>query len=646
MSENEDFTKKDVVKPKLFKESRVGRRVQPPDRYTPETIVSRRSHFSRGINRTPLSTPRGLSRCISAENLTEYLRSPYKLSELPRRTPEPSVKTRPPPLEWDYSETRDLERTRAYYNLAHIPKGRRLRRKRRLNELGDPLRFSEDNFETSDESDITMGDEDNTSHDQNNRSQNQNNSHHNPPPNPSPTPSNFSPPPPPILRTIHLPEKVDLFKGKRRPNDVSFTEGPALYDWLRTVDNYFTNTGITEDKEKITRLPGYCDPYQGDASKEISQLAREHHNKTYRQLVQAVKDHYADSQLENNFQLLNDANRRSKPIIDDQYQISTLLSSSRDHARMLADAFLDLPFNNESLVDLNDREKEIVATVLKRFIFCNVVGATLPHKVMREVVYQNKNDSDLLGYSSKIKDYVINNCRMKDIEEASRRTHVAPPKEYFPLQQTNVGYKKRGEVHGIEPVVPEESREDYYEEGYEEEPVEEGGLNAIGGGFPRSSAGRGGPRGRGRGTPANRGTRGFHHGQGQRSNVPNQSQPGNNMNQQPYFNSGGVKKKGDAHCYFCYQKTHIFPFCNLRPKAPELRQVGNCPVCYGKFHTKWDHNAVRDNHGPINFNSVCSTCGGIGHSCSYCPSKIREQQQETINRSRNFHLAHKEYAHG
>ena len=102
---------------------------------------------------------------------------------------------------------------------------------------------------------------------------------HNPGPNNIPPLSSPTSPPnlplkPPILRTIHVPEKIDLFEGKRRPNDISFTEGPGLFDWLRTVDNYFNNTEIKEDKEKIARLSGYCDPYQGDASKEISQLAQ------------------------------------------------------------------------------------------------------------------------------------------------------------------------------------------------------------------------------------------------------------------------------------------------------------------------------------------------------------------------------------
>ena len=218
-----DNNEEEEVKPKLFRESRVDRKIQPPDWFTPESSEQRRSHFSWAINRTPVSSSRELSRSRSAENLTEYIRSPFHFTELPRRTPEHSSNTasypvRPIPLEWDYSETIDLSRSQAFYNLT------RLSRDKMGNEDTPPLNSS--------------------SH---SSSHNPNPGPINPSPVPSPIPPSNLPLQHPILRTIHVPEKIDLFKGKRRPNDISFNEGPGLFDWLRTVDNYFNNTEIKED---------------------------------------------------------------------------------------------------------------------------------------------------------------------------------------------------------------------------------------------------------------------------------------------------------------------------------------------------------------------------------------------------------------
>lgn len=473
-----------------------------------------------------------------------------------------------------------------------------------------------------------------------------------------------------ILRTIPAPESVTIFKGRRRPCDVSFTPGPSLSDWLRSIIQYFRGTGITSDVEKIQRLPGYCDTQQGDAHRKISQLALENEGKTFDDLIAAVKVLYADSQTEIDFGKLNDLNRIPLPPLLERYDVADMLSTVRDHARKLSDAFLALPCNN-SFANLPEAQRRTMATLLRRFIFCNVAGASLPRRAMKEKIYDVSNDRDLLTYTAEIQAHVTNNYTLQQIQEASRRTNIKlAHKEYYPNDfdertANQAALRSGGKVFAIQQTREEESiypiisNDDQYnnflEEGQEIDlpmPDEEA-LCAYG------TQTRNYPRGNFR--PQNLGNQSFSSARGglrSTSNYSNQ-RPGvqnnktsnfstNTMNQNNRGNfatsirssdSSGIGsgiKRGDNPCYVCHKRGHRFTQCSLRPRFSDLGgRTDQCAACYGYDHEAHHHALAHHSHGPIRLDAHCDTCNGVAHLSEYCPTKLAQQRNNLIRNVQN-----------
>ena len=470
-----------------------------------------------------------------------------------------------------------------------------------------------------------------------------------------------------ILRTIAAPESVTIFKGKRRPCDVTFTPGPSISDWLRSINQYYRGTGITTDAEKIQRLPGYCDTQQGDAHKNISQLATENEGKTFEDLIKAVKVHYADSQTELDFGKLNDMNRIPLPPLNEWYDVTDMLSTVRDHARKLTTAFMDLRCNS-AIAAATPNQRNMVETVLRRFIFCNSVGASLPRRAMEEKVYNVDGDRDLLTYTADIQSYVAKNYNIRDIQDASRRTNIKlTAREYYPSnyeERANYQSSSRngGKVYAMQqeedpsyPVINEDEMNynDYPEN--EQNPNQEDTVCAFGNqnrsnpkgnnrfqssSYQSSSSFRGG--GRPSGQYVNNRNSQQQNYRGSPSVTPNAMNQNNRGNFATSIRSsdssgnGSGPRRGDNPCYICHKRGHRFTQCGYRPRFSDLGGgADQCQACFGYDHAPHHHSLAHQAHGPIRVDDLCEICNGVAHLADYCPAKLAEKQANVVKNQRN-----------
>ena len=214
---------------------------------------------------------------------------------------------------------------------------------------------------------------------------------------------------PSVLATHAAKDHVKIFKGVKLPHEVHFTPGPSIFEWLASVEVFYTTTGIKDDSSKIAYLPYFTDPHSGNAQKFVGWICDDYKYDTYEEVKSFLIDSFAKDNTTDFIELSRMFIGNHAPIISPQ-DVMYHLVVVRCHAKQLSEAYVNLPrYRNWT-----PNSKRLIYDVLVEHDFFLLLAAILPRPILEKVLFSSNNENeDTRQLSRRVNHDIIRNhsCR-------------------------------------------------------------------------------------------------------------------------------------------------------------------------------------------------------------------------------------------
>ena len=392
---------------------------------------------------------------------------------------------------------------------------------------------------------------------------------------------------PSALATHAAKDHVKIFKGVKLPHEVHFTPGPSIFEWLASVEVFYTTTGINDDSSKIAYLPYFTDPHSGNAQKFVGWICDDYRYDTYEEVKSFLIDSFAKDNTTDFIELSRMFIGNHAPIISPQ-DVMYHLVVVRRHAKELSEAYVNLPrYRNWS-----PNSKRLIYDVLVEHDFFLLLAAILPRPILEKVLFSsNHENEDTRQLSRRVNHDIVRNHTAAEIERASKQHHFHdhhfPGVEFDGVSRSQRrGFARVHHVDGSSSVVDEN-----HEVGCPPEDVQNITENGSASQATQEAA----------------------------VLMTQARKKGHQQNQKAEF------------CVLCRKSNHLHKYC--RHKPARAGKDNTCIICGGHNHKAVQHysKVIADNPGPCGPGVSCSVCQGARHDAQHCPGVKAPQDFPTAS---------------
>ena len=392
---------------------------------------------------------------------------------------------------------------------------------------------------------------------------------------------------PSALATHAAKDHVKIFKGVKLPHEVHFTPGPSVFEWLASVEVFYTTTGINDDSSKIAYLPYFTDPHSGNAQKFVGWICDDYCYDTYEEVKSFLIDSFAKDNTTDFIELSRMFIGNHAPIMSPR-DVMYHLVVVRRHAKQLSEAYVNLPrYRNWS-----PNSKRIIYDVLVEHNFFLLLAAILPRPILEKVLFSsNHENEDTRQLSRRVNHELLRNHNAAEIERTSKQHHFHD--HHFlgvdfggASRSQRRGFTRVHHVDGSSSAVDE-----YQEVGCPPEDIQNTTENESASQATQEAA----------------------------VLMTQTRKKGHQQNQKVEF------------CVLCRKSNHLHKHC--RHKPARAGKDNTCIICGGNNHKAVQHysKVIADNPGPCGPGVSCSVCQGARHDAQHCPGVKAPQDFTTAS---------------
>ena len=392
---------------------------------------------------------------------------------------------------------------------------------------------------------------------------------------------------PSALATHAAKDHVKIFKGVKLPHKVHFTPGPSIFEWLASVEVFYTTTGINDDSSKIAYLPYFTDPHSGNAQKFVGWICDDYRYDTYEEVKSFLIDSFAKDNTTDFIELSRMFIGNHAPNMSPR-DVMYHLVVVRRHAKQLSEAYVNLPrYRNWS-----PNSKRLIYDVLVEHDFFLLLAAILPRPILEKVLFSsNHENEDTRQLSRRVNHDLLRNHTAAEIERTSKQHHFHD--HHFlgvdfggASRSQRRGFARVHHVDGFSSVVDENQ-----EVGCPPEDVQNTTENESASQATQEAA----------------------------VLMTQARKKGHQQNQKAEF------------CVLCRKSNHLHKYC--RHKPARAGKDNTCIICGGHNHKAVQHysKVIADNPGPCGPGVSCSVCQGARHDAQHCPGVKAPQDFPTAS---------------